>query len=208
MRFRGASIFHHLTDLDRNVHINDSVLGDDLLHDVRHGHIDALILDFVLCDLLRLFVHVGHQVFFNVLARVNQSILDARRTVLILSFKFERTTLQNNTSTYPSDKQPQRVAFSNRSRRDNRRISMADYFSRPNRFERFRGVWELISRFEFDFRRCEFFFERFEFLVCSKFNYTQCGRTCACAVVSLYPHNSISNVVASVTIHDDTYVQI
>ena len=26
------------------------------------------------------------------------------------------------------------------------------------------------------------FFERFEFLVCSKFNHTLCGRTCACAV--------------------------
>ena len=26
------------------------------------------------------------------------------------------------------------------------------------------------------------FFERFEFLVCSKFNHTPCGRTCACAV--------------------------
>ena len=47
------------------------------------------------------------------------------------------------------------------------------------------------------------FFERFEFLVCSKFNHTQCGRTCACAVACLYPHNFISNVVASVTIHDD-----
>ena len=42
----------------------------------------------------------------------------------------------------------------------------------------------------------------------SKFNNTQCGRTCACAVVSLCAHNSISNVVASVTIHDDTYLQI
>ena len=29
---------------------------------------------------------------------------------------------------------------------------------------------ELISRFEFDFRRCGKYFERFEFLVCSKFN--------------------------------------
>ena len=47
-----------------------------------------------------------------------------------------------------------------------------------------------------------FFFEGFEFLVCSKFNHTQCGRTCACVVACLHPHNSISNVVASV-IHDD-----
>ena len=30
--------------------------------------------------------------------------------------------------------------------------------------------------------------------------------TCACAVACLYPHNSISNVVASVTIHDDMYI--
>ena len=65
----------------------------------------------------------------------------------------------------------------------------------------FGGVLELISRFEFDFRRCgNLFFERFEFLVCSKFNHTQCGRTCACAVACLCPHNSISNVVVSVTI--------
>ena len=42
-------------------------------------------------------------------------------------------------------------------------------------------------------------FERFELLVCSKFNHTQCGRTCACAVACLCPHNYISNVVVSVT---------
>ena len=53
------------------------------------------------------------------------------------------------------------------------------------------GFWELISRFEFEFCRCEnYFFEGFEFLVCS----------CECAVACLCPHNSISNVVASVTI--------
>ena len=40
----------------------------------------------------------------------------------------------------------------------------------------------------------------------SKFNHTQCGRTCARAVACLYPHNSISNVVASVTIHDNMYI--
>ena len=44
------------------------------------------------------------------------------------------------------------------------------------------------------------FFERFEFLVCSKFNDTQCGCTCAFAVA---PHNSIANVVVFVTIHDN-----
>ena len=48
-----------------------------------------------------------------------------------------------------------------------------------------------------------FFFDRFDFLVCSKFDHTQCGRTCACAVACLHPHNSISNVVVSVTINDD-----
>ena len=66
------------------------------------------------------------------------------------------------------------------------------YYSAENQFERFRGVLELISWFEFEFRRCEnYFFERFEFLVCS----------CECAVACLRPRNSISNVVASVTIH-------
>ena len=50
------------------------------------------------------------------------------------------------------------------------------------------------------------FFEGFEFLVCSKFNHTQCGRTCECAVACLCPRNSISNVVVSVTIHDDTHI--
>ena len=43
---------------------------------------------------------------------------------------------------------------------------------------------------------------------CSKFKHTQCGGTCACAGACLHPHNLISNVVASVTIHDDTYIYI
>ena len=51
-----------------------------------------------------------------------------------------------------------------------------------------------------------FFFERFEFLVCSKFNHTQCGRACTCAVACLCPQNSNSNVVVSMTIHDDTFI--
>ena len=50
------------------------------------------------------------------------------------------------------------------------------------------------------------FFDRFDFLVCSKFNHTQFGRTCACAVACLCPHNSITNVLVFVTIHDDTDV--
>ena len=66
------------------------------------------------------------------------------------------------------------------------------------------GFLELTSRVEFEFRRCGFFFERFEFLVCSRFNHTQCGRTCACAVACLCPRNSITNVLVLVTIHDDT----
>ena len=40
--------------------------------------------------------------------------------------------------------------------------------------------------------------------MCSKkFNRKQCRRACACAEACLYPHNSISSVVASVTIHDN-----
>ena len=67
------------------------------------------------------------------------------------------------------------------------------YYSAENQFERFRGFLELISRFEFEFCRCvNYFFEGFEFLVCS----------CECAVAFLCPRNSISNVVAS-AIHDD-----
>ena len=64
------------------------------------------------------------------------------------------------------------------------------YHSARNQFERFRGFLELISRFEFEFRcRGNILFERF----------AQCGRTCACAVACLCPHNSISNVVVSLT---------
>ena len=44
--------------------------------------------------------------------------------------------------------------------------------------------------------------------MCSKFNHTQCGCTCACAVACLCPHNSISNVVVSLTIHDNTKIFI
>ena len=60
-----------------------------------------------------------------------------------------------------------------------------DYHSRPNQFERFRGVLELICRFEFDFLRRENFFERFEFLVCSKFNHTQWPYMCMCCGLSV-----------------------
>ena len=48
------------------------------------------------------------------------------------------------------------------------------YHSVRNPFERFRVFLKLFSRFEFDVRRCEnYLFERFEFLVCSKFNHKQ-----------------------------------
>ena len=52
------------------------------------------------------------------------------------------------------------------------------------------------------------FFERFEFLVCSKFNHMQRDCTCACAVACLHPHNSVSNVVVSLTIHDHENIYI
>ena len=45
-------------------------------------------------------------------------------------------------------------------------------------------------------------FERFEFLVVSKFNHMQRDCTRACAVACLHPRNFIPNVVVSVTIHD------
>ena len=71
----------------------------------------------------------------------------------------------------------------------------------------FGGVLELFSRFEFDFRRCQKdFFERFECLVFSKFNHMQRDSTGACAVACLHPRNSISNVVVSLTIHDNIYI--
>ena len=51
--------------------------------------------------------------------------------------------------------------------------SQTKYHSTGNKFERFRGFLELISRFEFEFcRRGNYFFAGFEFLVCS----------CECAV--------------------------
>ena len=50
----------------------------------------------------------------------------------------------------------------------------------------FCGFLKLIIRFEFDFRRRgNSFFERSEFLVCSKFNHMQRNCPCACAVACL-----------------------
>ena len=57
---------------------------------------------------------------------------------------------------------------------------------------------ELISRFEFEFRRCGiFFFEGFEFLVCS----------CECAVAFLCPRNSFSNVVVSLVTQKEIFIR-
>ena len=83
------------------------------------------------------------------------------------------------------------------------------YHSPGNKFERFRVFLELISRFEFDFRRCEIFFGTIRiFGVFKVQSHTPCGCICACAVACLHPHNSNSNVVVSVTIHDDIYIYI
>ena len=79
------------------------------------------------------------------------------------------------------------------------------YHSRRNQFERFRAFLELISRFEFEFRRrenCIFWSIRI-FGVFKVPSHTPCGCPCACAVACLHPHNSSSNVVVSVTIHDN-----
>ena len=86
-------------------------------------------------------------------------------------------------------------------------VDSSGYHSARNSND-FGGFWDQLSDSNSIFVAADFFFERFEFLVCSKFNHTQRGRTCACAVACLYPHNSISNVVASVTIHDDICIQI
>ena len=78
--------------------------------------------------------------------------------------------------------------------------------SSRNEFERFREGWrglELIIADSNSIFVVADFFERVEFLVCSGFNHTQCDCACACAVVCLHPHNFISNVVVSLTIHDN-----
>ena len=71
---------------------------------------------------------------------------------------------------------------------------------RPKLIRTISGVFGSNWQVEFDFRRRGIFFERFEFLVCSKSDHMQRDYTCACDVASLYPHNSISNVVVSSTI--------
>ena len=82
-----------------------------------------------------------------------------------------------------------------------------DYYSHRNNFERFRVFLELMKRFKFDLSLRNFFWW-FEFLMCSGFNHMQWDSTCACAVACLHPHNSISNVVVSLTIHDNTFIKV
>ena len=65
----------------------------------------------------------------------------------------------------------------------------AKYHAPGNKFERFRGFLELISRFEFEFRRRENYFLKDSNFWCVHVN-VPC------------PRNSISNVLAS-AIHDD-----
>ena len=75
------------------------------------------------------------------------------------------------------------------------------YHSARNQFERFREFLEWISRFEFDFRRHWFFWS---IRISGVFKVQP--HTVAVHVHVLWlvcTHNSISNVVASVTIHDD-----
>ena len=68
--------------------------------------------------------------------------------------------------------------------------------------------FKLISRFEFEFRRRENdFFERFEFLVSSKFNHTQWPYMCMCCGL-FAPTQFHSEYVVSVTIHDGMYKSI
>ena len=44
--------------------------------------------------------------------------------------------------------------------------------------------------------------------MCSKFKHMQRDCTCACPVACLYSHNSISNVMVSLTIHENTDIYI
>ena len=76
-----------------------------------------------------------------------------------------------------------------------------------NETERFRVFLELIGRFEFESSRRGKFFWRIRIFGLFKVQlHTPCGCKCACAVACLCPHNSISNIVVSLTIHDDMYM--
>ena len=62
----------------------------------------------------------------------------------------------------------------------------------------FGGFWNKLADSNSNFVVAKIFFEGFEFLV----------RSCESAVACLCPRNSISNVVASVTIHDDMFLYV
>ena len=87
--------------------------------------------------------------------------------------------------------------------------SVVSCSSAENQFERFRWFLELISRFEFEFRRCgNYFFEQFEFFGVFKVqSHTMWPYMCLCCGL-FAPTQSHSNVVASVTIHDDKCIYI
>ena len=82
------------------------------------------------------------------------------------------------------------------------------YYAARNKFERFRGFLELISRFEFEFCRCvNYFFEGFDFFGVFKVqSHTMWPYMCLCCGCLVHPHNSISNVVVSLTIHDNVHI--
>ena len=96
---------------------------------------------------------------------------------------------------------------SNGYRRRCHREKVDVYHAPENKFERFRWFLELICRFEFDFRRPGNYFLKDSNFWCvqssNTHTHTQCGCPCACAVACLHPHNSISNFVVSLTIHDN-----
>ena len=93
-----------------------------------------------------------------------------------------------------------------RTEREEHDVYLVPYHSPETISNDFGWFLELISRFEFDFRRRGNFLLSDSNFWCVQSSITQYGRSCACAVACLYPHNSISNVVASVTIHDDMYI--
>ena len=69
------------------------------------------------------------------------------------------------------------------------------------------GFWNYLADSNSIFVVAKFVLERFEFLVCSNFNHMQRDCTCARAVACLHPHN-ISNVIVSLTIHDNIFLYI
>ena len=74
----------------------------------------------------------------------------------------------------------------------------------------FRGFWNQSPNSNSSFVAAEIIFlnDSNFFGVFKVQSHTQCGRTCACAVACLCPRNSISNVVVSLTIHDDMHTHI